>query len=163
MNPKVSVIILTFNRPEMLRETIDSILTQDYTNFELIIVDNHSNYDFFELLSSYEDDRIKGYQNHNNGFLAVNRNFGITKAKGEYLAFCDDDDLWSSHKLSRQVEILENTPHILLVGTNGGTFPKVRKNQNFMIVYKSSINNVQPLFFMTGLLTPMEIFTLDIY
>lgn len=101
--PLISVIVTTSNRKKLLKETIDSILNQTFKEFELIVIDNYSDYDFFKLINSFNDKRIAPFQNHNNGIIAVNRNFGIKKAKGEYIAFCDDDDLWFPDKL---IEIL---------------------------------------------------------
>jgi teichuronic acid biosynthesis glycosyltransferase TuaG len=104
----ISVIVTTYNRPKLLKETLDSILNQTYVDFELIVVDNNSNYDFFKLIKSFNDKRIIAYQNENNGIIAVNRNFGIRKAKGQYIAFCDDDDLWVKNKLELQAKIVLN-------------------------------------------------------
>jgi glycosyltransferase involved in cell wall biosynthesis len=103
-NPIVSVIVTTYNRQDYLADTISSILSQTFQDFELIIVDNCSDYDFFKFLSSFQDARIRGYVNYNDGIIAVNRNFGIEYAVGEFLAFCDDDDLWESNKLEKQLK-----------------------------------------------------------
>lgn len=103
---KITVIVTTYNRPVLLRETIQGILDQTYTGFELIVVDNNSNYDFFSLINEFQDSRLKCFQNPNGGVIAVNRNYGIKKAKSEFLAFCDDDDVWLPEKLERQLEFL---------------------------------------------------------
>ena len=73
----LSVIVTTYNRPSLLNETIKSILNQTFVDFELIVVDNFSNYNFFQLIKSYNDKRIKAFQNQNNGVIATNRNYGI--------------------------------------------------------------------------------------
>ena len=104
----VSVIVTTYNRKEMLDATLRSIFAQTYQNFELIVVDNYSDYDFCGLIDSYKSEKIQAYQNHNNGVIAVNRNFAIKRAKGKYLAFCDDDDLWLPNKLELQVQYMES-------------------------------------------------------
>jgi len=106
--PKISAIVTTFNRKEFLTETVNAILNQTYADFELIIVDNYSNYHFFGLIESFNDKRIKAYQNQNNGVIAINRNVGIQHATGEYLAFCDDDDIWLPKKLNEQINFVEN-------------------------------------------------------
>ena len=106
--PLVSVIVTTFNRKELLKETIDSILNQTFTDFELIVVDNYSSYDFLAYMKSFNDIRIRAFQNKNNGIIAVNRNFGIKKARCKYIAFCDDDDLWIDNKLAIQVELMQS-------------------------------------------------------
>ena len=105
--PIVSVIVTTYNRKEYLTETIQSILNQTYQDFELIVVDNYSNYDFFSHINSFNDSRIKPYQNRNNGIIAINRNFGISKANGDFLAFCDDDDIWMNEKLESQMNYIK--------------------------------------------------------
>ena len=92
--PKISVIVTTYNRKELLKETINSIINQTFKDFELIVVDNNSNYNFLSEIKSFDDERIVAFQNNNNGIIARNRNFGIMKSKGEFIAFCDDDDLW---------------------------------------------------------------------
>ena len=108
-NPLVSVVVTTFNRKKLLKSTIDSILNQTFTDFEFIVVDNYSNYDFFAFIKSFGDDRLIAFQNKNDGIIAVNRNYGIKKAKGKYIAFCDDDDCWDFEKLSKQIPyLLEN-------------------------------------------------------
>lgn len=112
--PQVSVIVTTYNREKYLKETIQSILDQTFTDFELIVVDNFSNYDFFELIESFNDDRIRAFQNQNNGIIAVNRNYGISKATGKYLAFCDDDDLWMQNKLEVQFKLAKMNPKMII-------------------------------------------------
>ncbi len=106
--PKVSVILTTYNRKELLQETIQGVLDQTFSDFELIVVDNCSNYDFLTLIKSFNDKRIRAFQNQNNGIIAVNRNVGIRKAKGEYLAFCDDDDIWLPQKLEKQLKLIKD-------------------------------------------------------
>jgi len=109
MMPKISIIITTYNRKEYLGETVRSILNQTYQDYEIIIVDNFSNYDFFEYINSFKNNKIIPFQNHNNGVIAVNRNFGIQHARGEFLAFCDDDDIWFKNKLEEQILVLKKT------------------------------------------------------
>ena len=132
-NPFVSVVVTTFNRKKLLKETVDSILNQTFTDFELIVVDNYSNYDFMEYMKSFNDDRIRFYQNRNDGVIAVNRNYAIRRSKGEYIAFCDDDDIWSRQKIELQVEQVIKNPDTILVSTN---FSLINDNS---LILKSSI------------------------
>jgi len=97
--PEVSIIVPTYNRKELLKETLHAILAQTYRDFELIIVDNYSDYDFREHIKSFNSDKIRAFRNHNHGVIAVNRNFGIKQAMGKFIAFCDDDDVWYPEKL----------------------------------------------------------------
>ena len=108
-NPLVSIIVTTYNRKKLLKETIDSILNQTFKDFELIVVDNFSNYDFFKCIKSFNSDCIRPFQNQNNGIIAINRNYGINRAKGKYIAFCDDDDWWFLHKIEKQINKLLNS------------------------------------------------------
>ena len=112
--PVVSVIVTTFNRQDMLKTTIESILNQTFSQFELLIVDNFSNYDFINFINSFNDSRIKSFQNNNNGIIAVNRNFGIKKSIGKYIAFCDDDDYWDKNKLFDQIKVFQSFDTILV-------------------------------------------------
>ena len=69
INPLVTVIVTTYNRKELLKKTINSILNQTYKNFEFIIIDNFSKYDFFSYIKSFNDPRINAYQNNNNEYF----------------------------------------------------------------------------------------------
>lgn len=116
--PKVSVIVTTYNRAHLVRETIDSILGQTFKDFELIIVDNYSADNTDEVIKSYKDERIRYFKNQNNGIIAINRNYGIGKAQGEYIAFCDDDDLWFPEKLDKQAQEMGGDSQLGLVCNN---------------------------------------------
>ncbi|GEM_PF-2497384 len=130
--PLVSVIVPTYNRQDLLTETLTSILAQTYSNIEIIVVDNCSNYDFLAHIHSFQDNRLRPFQNRNHGVIATNRNFGIRQAQGKYIAFCDDDDLWLPEKLEEQLQIFEKHPDLNLVGTNASRFPDIKKNISYM-------------------------------
>ena len=112
---KVSAIILTYNRAHMVTEAIDSVLKQSFKDFELIVVDNYSSDNTESVVKSYNDKRIRYFKHQNNGFIGVNRNYGIKKSRGEYIAFLDDDDLWLPKKLEKQVELLDSNKELGLV------------------------------------------------
>lgn len=120
--PKVSVVVPTFRRAALLKETVDSILAQTFTDFELIIVDNMSEDGTSEYVMAIADQRVRYFRNPNHGVIAVNRNVGIGKATGKYIAFCDDDDLWHPSKLEKQVALLDNDPAISLCYSNATSF-----------------------------------------
>ena len=107
-NPEVSVIIPTYNRAWVLREAIDSVLAQEFKDFELIVVDDGSTDNTGEILDSYEQGIIVVRQS-NKGVSAA-RNRGITKAAGRLVAFLDSDDLWLPRKLSSQVDFFNSNP-----------------------------------------------------
>ena len=114
-NPLVSVIIPTYNRGWIIKEAIDSVLAQDYTEFELIVVDDGSTDHTSDVLDSYGDD-IKVLFQKNKGVSAA-RNRGIAEASGKFIAFLDSDDLWLPQKLTVQIEFFNQTPDALICQT----------------------------------------------
>ena len=105
---KFSIILPTYNRAgTYLKGAIDSIVSQSYDNWELLIIDNHSQDFTDELIDSYKDHRIKTYKIHNNGNIAKSRNLGIKKSSGDYIALIDSDDFWHRDKLKISLEYLE--------------------------------------------------------
>lgn len=125
--PKVSVIVPTFNRAAILRETLGSILCQTFPDFELIVVDNESTDGTEAVVRSFADPRIRYFRHANGGIVAVNRNFGMAAARGEYIAFCDDDDQWMPEKLARQLEAFARDGGLGLVCTNAVDFDGQRE------------------------------------
>ncbi|MBE7414090.1 MAG: GNAT family N-acetyltransferase [Deltaproteobacteria bacterium] len=105
---KVSIIIPTYNRARLVCLAIDSILAQDYTDYEIIVVDDGSTDGTSKALERYSGS-IRYIRQENRGFGAA-RNRGLDEANGEYLAFLDSDDLWAAGKLSTQVEIMDRLP-----------------------------------------------------
>jgi glycosyltransferase involved in cell wall biosynthesis len=111
--PKVSVIVPTYNRSHFVCDAIDSILNQTFKDFEVITVDDGSTDNTQGVLQKYGSRLYYIYQ-QNHGLPAA-RNTGIEAAKGEYIAFLDDDDLWFPEKLEKQVKFLDANPDIGLV------------------------------------------------
>ena len=111
-NPLVSVIIPTHNRGWVLSEAIDSVLAQDFQDYELIVVDDGSTDDTREILDTYGRDIIVLHQT-NKGVSAA-RNQGIAQAGGQLLAFLDSDDIWLPRKLSQQVDFFKLHPDAVI-------------------------------------------------
>jgi glycosyltransferase involved in cell wall biosynthesis len=111
--PRVSVIIPTYNRPALLRETLRSVSNQTFTDFEIIVVDDGSTVPGVEDVCA-EFLECRYFRQENMGRSSA-RNRGIGEARGELIAFVDDDDLWKPEKLARQVAFLDQNPHIGLV------------------------------------------------
>jgi glycosyltransferase involved in cell wall biosynthesis len=109
----VSVIIPTYNRAALLRETISSVLAQTYPAIEIVVVDDGSTDATPELLASYGD-RIRVIRKQNGGGTAA-RNTGILAAHGEFISVLDHDDLLLPEKIARQVALLEARPELGLV------------------------------------------------
>lgn len=137
--PNVSVIVTTYNRKEYLTETVQSILNQTYQDFELIVIDNYSNYDFFALIKSFNCEKIIAFQNQNNGIIAVNRNFGIKHANGNFITFCDDDDLWHKRKIEQQLIYMNSNSSAVLISTLAKKFGKTTNffSKNYGIMYRN--------------------------
>ena len=106
---KVSVIIPTYNRAEFLRSAIESALKQTFTDLEIIVSDDKSTDHTQEMVENLKDERIKYIKNEGNKGVSAARNAAIKEAKGEYIAFLDDDDEWVPDKLQRQVEVLDKS------------------------------------------------------
>jgi len=115
---KVSVVVPTYNRADVLPETIDSVLAQTYKDYEIIIVDDGSTDNTREILEPYLSMDNISYVYQENKKQASARNKGIQNSKGEYIAFLDSDDLWHPRKLEYQVEIFEKHPDIGMVYSN---------------------------------------------
>jgi len=144
IKPQVSVIIPTYNRGRVIKEAIDSVLAQDYTEFELIVVDDGSTDHTSDVLDSYRN-VIKVLSQKNRGVSAA-RNRGIAEASGKFIAFLDSDDLWLPHKLSTQVEFFNKTPDALICQTeevwirNGlRVNPKKRHKKPSGMIFKLSL------------------------
>jgi glycosyltransferase involved in cell wall biosynthesis len=119
---KVSVIVPTFNRAHLVAQTVDSILGQTFRDFELIVVDDCSQDDTEKVITACTDERIRYFRHDSGRLVAVNRNYGMEHARGEFIAFCDDDDLWLPEKLERQLREYDVDADIGMVCSNGIAF-----------------------------------------
>jgi glycosyltransferase involved in cell wall biosynthesis len=144
IKPQVSVIIPTYNRSWIIKEAIDSVLAQDYKEFELIVVDDGSTDHTSDVLDSSRN-VIKVLSQKNKGVSAA-RNRGIAEASGQFIAFLDSDDLWLPQKLSAQVEFFNQTPNALICQTeevwirNGlRVNPKKRHKKLSGMIFKPSL------------------------
>ncbi len=101
-----SIILPTFNREDVIIRSISSVIKQTYENWELIIIDNMSQDKTNEIVAKFDDNRIKYFKYSNNGIIAKSRNYGISKSKGEFIAFIDSDDWWKKDKLKNCLNFL---------------------------------------------------------
>ena len=147
-NPKVSVIIPTYNRKGYIPDAIDSVLEQTYKDFEIIVVDDGSTDGTGEILRKRYGEKIR-YFSKENGGCASARNFGVRMARGEYIAFLDSDDRYLPNKLEDQVVLLERNSSYGFVGSDivvqekkkSYLFRTIRPDRNGDIAY--------PLFMFT--------------
>ncbi len=124
----ISVILTSYNHSKYIRESIDSVLNQTFTDFELIILDDSSSDNSWELISQYTDPRIRAFRNETN----MGPVFGVNKviselALGNYIAIHHSDDVWELNKLQKQFDFLEANPNIGAVFTN--TYPMDERGQ----------------------------------
>tara|TARA_Y100000389_G_C17466886_1_gene526472 strand:+ start:1880 stop:3307 length:1428 start_codon:yes stop_codon:yes gene_type:complete len=141
MSELISVVMPTFNSRKYIKYSIQSVLSQSYKNLELIVVDDCSTDNTIKIIRKFKkkDKRVKIFKtNKNSGVASVARNIGIKKAKGDYYAFLDSDDIWHADKLISQIN--ELSPQKLLsctaceyqYGFNG---PKSGKILNFIRIF----------------------------
>ncbi len=104
----VSVVIPTHNRPMLLRETLISVVNQSHANLEIFVISDGINYQNESIVKELRDDRILYFDQENSGGPSLSRNIGIALSKGEYIAFCDDDDIWLPNKIKEQIKSLED-------------------------------------------------------
>jgi len=113
MLPRVSVLMLTYNRPQFIGKAIESILSQDFQDWELLVVHDGPNEQIPVVMREWEkrDGRIRYFRRPVPGNIAEASNFGLAQARGEYIAVLDDDDYWvHADKLSKQAEFLDRHP-----------------------------------------------------
>jgi glycosyltransferase involved in cell wall biosynthesis len=108
-NPLVSIILPTYNRAGLIGESIQSVIHQTYTNWELIIVDDGSTDNTADIVSDFSDQRISYLIIDHSGRLGLVRNFGIKNSAGDFIAFLDSDDLWHPEKLYQQVNLFKSS------------------------------------------------------
>jgi glycosyltransferase involved in cell wall biosynthesis len=118
----VSIIVPTYNRADLIGETIQSVLDQSYKNWELIIVDDGSDDQTEEVIKKFSNPTISYYKIEHSGNLGKVRNIGMKVAKGEYVAFLDSDDLWLPQKLDCQLALLDQYPNASFVFGHGEQF-----------------------------------------
>jgi glycosyltransferase involved in cell wall biosynthesis len=110
-SPKVSIITSTYNRSYLIGDAICSVLAQTVTDFEMVVVDDGSTDNTRDVVMGFGDRRIH-YVCQPNAGLAAGRNTAIRHARGEYIAFLDDDDLYLPHNLEAQLAVFESNPEI---------------------------------------------------
>lgn len=107
--PTISVIIPAYNAEKTIKQTIESVLNQTFSDFELTIVNDGSTDSTLDIVNSIKDSRIQVFSHPNSGPNRT-RNRGISQASGEYISFLDADDLWTSDKLEAQLKALQANP-----------------------------------------------------
>lgn len=110
-NEQVSIIMPSYNCVKFIKETIRSVQSQTYQNWEIVFVDDYSTDNTESVVKSFNDPRIRFFKNERNSGAAVSRNLALREAKGRWIAFLDSDDLWEPTKLEKQVRFMEENGH----------------------------------------------------
>lgn len=144
----VSVIMPAYNASETISASIESVLKQTYKNWELIIIDDYSIDNTFDIIKKYQENnhKIKIIRNKRNLRVAESRNRGLDVAQGDYIAFLDADDIWFDNKIEKQLNfMLENSvafsfTDIIIVNDNG---KRKKKHFDKIIDYKKLLKSNQ--------------------
>ena len=134
----VSIIMPSWNTERFIAETIQSVIDQTYTNWELLIVDDCSTDNTDEVVASFKDERIKYFHNEKNSGAALTRNKAMREAKGEWIAFLDSDDLWTPEKLEHQIDFMKKNGYTL----SFTEYEKIDEESNPLNIYVSGPDKV---------------------
>jgi len=127
----ISVVLATYNRSGTIKRAIDSVLSQSYKNFELIVINDGSTDNTLDILKNYNDPRIRIIDNKENIGFVKSLNKGIKLGRGEFIARIDDDDYWCDNaKLEQQINFLKNNPDHILIGSGGIEIKENGKERN---------------------------------
>jgi len=139
--PKISVIISVYNGAKFLSHSIESVINQDFTDWELLIIDDGSTDNTKEIVDGYvkKDKRLKYFYEENSGGPAKPKNLGFSKSSGSYIAYLDQDDEWLPTKLSKQINLFENTTNSKL-GLVTSDVILVNESEKRLKQYKSPFN-----------------------
>ena len=139
--PKVSVVMLTYQREKILPRAIDSILAQTYNDFEFIIINDGSTDNTDDIVKSYKDKRIRYYKNDKNHGIAYSRNKAADLARGEYVMIMDDDDKSLPERMERQVVFLDENENITAVAGQIRGLPRIPDNHDNIAAGLIQYNN----------------------
>ena len=138
-NPLISIIIPTFNRPQLLLKTVHNVLNQTWENTEIIIIDDGIEDESKNIILSLNNNKIK-YDKTKNIGCALARLKGIKNSNGEFITFLDDDDEWDENYLINQLKIFNENPSLNMVicnyEINNNKKRDIRDMQNFAINFK---------------------------
>jgi len=136
-DPKVTVLMAVYNCEKYLRQAIESILGQTFSDFELLIIDDGSTDNSSAIICSHTDGRIRVLRNNINKGEAYSRKRALEEARGEYIAVLDADDIALPHRLEVQVNFMDTRPDIVLLGSS---YEIIDKNGN-VLQLRRALNN----------------------
>ncbi len=136
--PRITILTTVYNGLPYLSESIESILSQTFTDFEFLIIDDASTDDSLKCINSYKDSRIKVIQNTKNIGQVPSLNKGLQLANGQYIARIDQDDVSLPSRLAEQLDFMENHPEVVIVCSWEYT---IDSNGKKIRTWKSNLNN----------------------
>lgn len=139
---KVSVIMPVYNAQRFLKDAIDTVLSQSFSDFELIVVDDCSTDGSYEILLGYRgnDERVRVYKNEENRGVSYTRNFGVSKAENDYIAFIDSDDMWEKDKLFKQIELINQHEEVDICYTGSAFVDTDSKRSNYIFKVPTQVS-----------------------
>ncbi len=146
-NPKITVLMPVYNCSRYIGESINSILNQSFKDFELIIIDDGSTDETFKVIKKIRSKKIKLFKNKHNLGIAKCLNIGLKKARGEFIARCDGDDINFSERFKIQKDFLESRPDYVLVSSNAFLINEQGKNIG-KLIFPSSDKAVRRIIFL---------------
>ena len=131
LEPFVSIVIPSFNHASYIQKAIESVNSQEYKNWEILVIDNNSTDSTVEILSGDFFKNIRVMSINNGGIIAKSRNFGIKEAKGSWIAFLDSDDLWDRNKLKVCISYINDAVDVIyhdlrIISTSSHSFKKIK-------------------------------------
>lgn len=118
MSPFFTIVIPTYNHADFLKCALSSVVEQTFRDWECIVIDNHSEDKTNIVIESFNDSRIHLHRIHNKGIIAKSRNLGISKAKGQWIAFLDSDDRWYQTRLEYIHNYIKTYPDCDVISTD---------------------------------------------
>jgi glycosyltransferase involved in cell wall biosynthesis len=141
--PKVTVLMAVYNGERYLREAIDSILGQTFTDFEFLIVNDGSTDSSRDIIISYRDSRIRLIDNPENMGLTKSLNRGLAQVRSEYVARQDADDISYDSRLEKQIEFMDLHPEVVLLGTQARLIDERGRCRKFPIFYSDKATSAE--------------------
>ncbi|HVO73651.1 MAG TPA: glycosyltransferase [Ignavibacteriaceae bacterium] len=148
---KVSVIMRTYKRHEYIKEAIESVLSQTFKDFELLIINDGGDDEIKEIVDSFNSAKIRYFKLHKNKGPSGALNEGILRAKGEYIAYLDDDDIYYPNHLETLINCIDKNGHCAVVYSNAWWCYGERQNFKF-IELSRKLNNGRPVTFTKDML-----------
>jgi glycosyltransferase involved in cell wall biosynthesis len=138
-NPLVSVIIPTYNRAAYIKRCLESVLTQTYSNLEIIVIDDNSEDNTEEIIKNYNDERIKYIKRTGKRGVCQARNEAIKASKGEYIIFQDSDDVYLPQKIEKHLQSFKDKDNREKIGAVHSAWWKLKENPNEKISFPVTI------------------------